>query len=143
MLNSKELGEMLRERGYKVTPQRLAVYEALAERHWHPSAEMLYVCLQQRYPAISLATIYKTVEILQKINVIQIINIGENSLRYDADIHPHHHVQCTVCGTVADIRLEQAGLEGLNLQAETESGYVITGRQFNFYGICPKCRREH
>ncbi len=143
MLSSKELGELLRGSGYKVTPQRLAVYEVLAERHWHPSAEMLYAGLQQRYPAISLATVYKTVEILQKINVIQIINIGENSLRYDADIHPHHHVQCTLCGSVADIELKAAGLDGINSQAEAESGYLISGRQFNFYGICPNCRREH
>lgn len=143
MLNSKELGDLLRRSGYKVTPQRLAVYEALAERHWHPSAEMLYAALQQRYPAMSLATVYKTVEILHKINIIQIINIGDNSLRYDADIRPHHHVQCTQCGTVTDIKLEAAGLDGLNRQAETESGYLISSRQFNFYGICPRCRREH
>ena len=86
MLTSQELTNLLRERGYKVTPQRLAVYEALADETWHPNAEMLFNKLQPKFPAMSFATVYKTVEILHDINVIQILNTGEDSFRYDADV---------------------------------------------------------
>lgn len=91
MLTSQELTNLLRERGYKVTPQRLAVYEALADETWHPNAEMLFNKLQPKFPAMSFATVYKTVEILHDINVIQILNTGEDSFRYDADVSEHYH----------------------------------------------------
>ena len=58
MLTSQELTNLLRERGYKVTPQRLAVYEALADETWHPNAEMLFNKLQPKFPAMSFATVY-------------------------------------------------------------------------------------
>ena len=98
MLTSQELTNLLRERGYKVTPQRLAVYEALADETWHPNAEMLFNKLQPKFPAMSFATVYKTVEILHDINVIQILNTGEDSFRYDADISEHYHLRCLKCG---------------------------------------------
>ena len=103
MLTNSELTAILRENGYKVTPQRLAVYETLAATHEHPSAEMLYKTLRPKYPSMSFATVYKTVEILNRLHVIQIINTGEDSFRYDADISDHHHVQCTCCGKVEDL----------------------------------------
>ena len=67
MLNNQELTALLRQNGYKVTPQRLAVYEALANTKQHPSAEMLFGTLQPKYPSMSFATVYKTVEILNKL----------------------------------------------------------------------------
>ena len=73
MLNNQELTALLRQNGYKVTPQRLAVYEALANTKQHPSAEMLFGTLQPKYPSMSFATVYKTVEILNKLGLIQII----------------------------------------------------------------------
>ena len=59
MLTNQELTALLRNHGYKVTPQRLAVYEALAEQPWHPNAEMLYKKLQHKYPAMSFATVVR------------------------------------------------------------------------------------
>ena len=105
MLTSQELTNLLRERGYKVTPQSLAVYEALSDETWHPNAEMLFNKLQPKFPAMSFATVYKTVEILHDINVIQILNTGEDSFRYDADVSEHYHLRCLKCGAVDDALL--------------------------------------
>ena len=121
MLTNSELTAILRENGYKVTPQRLAVYETLAATHEHPSAEMLYKTLRPKYPSMSFATVYKTVEILNRLHVIQIINTGEDSFRYDADISDHHHVQCTCCGKVED--LFNVDYSGIMAQAEKESKF--------------------
>ena len=140
MLTSQQLSDILRSNGYKVTPQRLAVYEALAATKSHPTAEMLFSTLQPNYPSMSFATVYKTVEILQKINVIQILNTGEDSMRYDADTSIHHHIQCMSCGRVDDLN----DLDSLALvkDAEKLSGYEIVGHQFYFFGVCPECRKN-
>ena len=138
---NSELTAILRENGFKVTPQRLAVYETLAATHEHPSAEMLYKTLRPKYPSMSFATVYKTVEILNRLHVIQILNTGEDSFRYDADISEHHHVQCTCCGKVED--LFNVDDSGIMAQAEKQSGYKLSGHQFYFYGICEDCRKKH
>lgn len=143
MLTSQELTTLLRERGYKVTPQRLAVYEALADETWHPNAEMLFNKLQPKFPAMSFATVYKTVEILHDIKVIQILNTGEDSYRYDADISEHHHLRCLKCGDIADAMVGTEAARKLTQEVEKESGYAISGRQFYFFGLCPKCRQLH
>lgn len=142
MLNNQELATILRDNGYKVTPQRIAVYEALADETWHPSAEMLYRKLQPKFPAMSFATVYKTVEILHKIQVIQVLNTGEDSFRYDADISEHFHLRCLKCGAVEDAFLADK-VQQLTAQVEEASGYSISGRQFYFFGECPRCRQLH
>ena len=130
MLNNQELTALLRQNGYKVTPQRLAVYEALANTKQHPSAEMLFGTLQPKYPSMSFATVYKTVEILNKLGLIQIINTGEDS-----------HVQCTVCGRVDDV--PALNDRSLVVKVEEASGYSIDKHQFYFFGVCEKCRKKH
>lgn len=140
MLTSQELTAILRDNGYKVTPQRLAVYEALANEQTHPTAEQLYSKLHPRFPSMSFATVYKTVEILNNIKVIQIINTGEDSFRYDADVSVHHHVQCRVCGAVHDV----TALDSRRLvrDVEKKSGFEIEHHQFFFYGVCADCRSK-
>ena len=141
MLTSQELVATLRGNGYKVTPQRLAIYEELALTNTHPSAEMLFSKLHPKYPSMSFATVYKTIEILHKINVVQILNTGEDSFRYDAVMSVHHHVQCTECGAVDD--LMDVDSTALVEQAAAKTGYDIAGHQFYFFGVCPRCKRAH
>lgn len=129
---------MLRDKGFKVTPQRLAIYNVLVGTKAHPSAEMIFNELQPVYPTMSLATVYKTIEILREIGLVQILNAGEDSFRYDATTESHPHVRCMSCGRVDD-------LMGIDSTAfiQTVSGatpYQITGQQFYFYGICPECQ---
>ena len=90
---------------------------------------------------MSFATVYKTVEILQKINVIQILNTGEDSMRYDADTSIHHHIQCMECNRVDD--LDDLDSLALVKDAERLSGYEIVGHQFYFFGVCPECRKKN
>ena len=71
---SKNITELLRGNGFKVTPQRLAVYEVLANTKEHPNAEMIFSSLQATYPTMSLATFYKTIDILHEICLVKILN---------------------------------------------------------------------
>lgn len=143
MLTNQELTALLRNHGYKVTPQRLAVYEALAEQPWHPNAETLYKKLQPKYPAMSFATVYKTVEILRDIKVIQILNAGEDSYRYDANMHEHYHLCCKECGLIQDVPMSKEMRAQLTTLVKDEAGFSVSGGQFYFYGLCSKCQKLH
>jgi len=134
----KNITELLRSNGFKVTPQRLAVYEVLAKTKEHPNAEMIFSSLQASYPTMSLATVYKTIDILQEIGLVQILNAGEDSFRYDADMSNHAHVRCVKCYRVDDVF--ELDTEKFSGEIETNTGYKLTGEQFYFYGVCPSCQ---
>lgn len=136
-----DITSLLRESGFKVTPQRLAVYDALLKTKKHPNAEMLFNSLQPKYPTMSLATVYKTVDILSKLNLIRIINTGEDSFRYDADISDHAHLKCTCCNDVSDVY--DLATEDLTRETEQRTGYKITGKEIYFFGVCPACERKN
>ncbi len=132
------LTKMLRDKGFKVTPQRLAIYNILVKTKEHPNAEMIFNQLQPHYPTMSLATVYKTVEILQEIGLVQILNVGEDSFRYDAITDDHAHIRCTQCNRIEDLCEMKA--DGLVEEAARASSYEITGQQFYFFGVCPLCQ---
>lgn len=138
MLKPKEVTALLRERGFKVTPQRLAVYNVLSHTTAHPNAEMLYRELQPYYPTMSLATVYKTLSILCEVGLAQELNVSEDAFRYDANTQPHPHVRCTCCGRVDDIM--DLSTDSLEAQAASETGYQIEAHQYYFFGVCPSCQ---
>ncbi|MCE5286054.1 MAG: transcriptional repressor [Pelosinus sp.] len=132
---------LLRDKGFKVTPQRLAIYKVLARTKAHPSAEMIFNELQPLYPTMSLATVYKTIEILKEIGLLQVLNVGEDSFRYDANVENHPHIRCMVCNRVDDLdNIETAGFAD---SVAKLTSYRITGQQFYFYGICPACQKKN
>ena len=139
MLTEKELTDLLRANGHKVTPQRVRIYEVLAQTKVHPTAETIYKTVHPRYPEISLATVYKSLDIFAKLCIIKALNTGEDSFRYDADTSDHQHIQCTCCGRVDDLTMENTAILGI---VEKESGYRVQGNEMYFYGVCPECRRK-
>ncbi len=139
-MDAKEVTALLREKGFKVTPQRLAIYNVLSNTTEHPSAEMIFSKLQEFYPTMSLATVYKTIEILKEIELVQILNVGEESFRYDSNTDTHPHVRCLVCNRVDDIYGvdESAYVK----QISEKTAYRLSGQQFYFYGVCPECQSK-
>lgn len=138
MLKSEEVAGVLRAQKRKVTPQRLAVYEMLCHTHEHPNAEAIYRALQPAFPAMSLATVYKTLDVFAELGLVRALNAGEDSFRYDADTRPHPHVRCTACGRVEDI--ESVDDSDFLREIAQKTDYTLTGRQLYFQGICPACR---
>ncbi len=140
MLEAKKIIELLREKGFKVTPQRLAVYEVLSRTKAHPNAETIYNKLQPNYPTMSLATVYKTLDILSEIGLVQVLNVGEESFRYDANTESHPHAHCVQCGRVDDI-FDVDDSEFMERLTQ-KTAYQLTGKQLYFYGICPSCQKK-
>ncbi len=129
--------ETLKENDCKVTLQRIAIYETLKDTKSHPNAETIYKQLAPKYPTISLATVYKSLELFVSLGLIQAINVEENSFRYDGNSECHPHLICLSCKKVED--LEADSFSNLSKEVESLSGYQIKKQQLNFYGTCPSC----
>lgn len=140
MLTSAELTSRLREAGFKVTPQRLAVYNMLSHTKAHPNADTIYKELQPLYPTMSLATVYKALAILCDLGLAQELNVGEEAFRYDADTSHHPHIRCTCCGRVDDV--SALNTEGVYEQVKDETGYALSDHQLYFFGVCPECQEK-
>ncbi|PWX09412.1 transcriptional repressor [Clostridium perfringens] len=119
----------------------MAVYKYLKGTKEHPSAETIYKALQEDYPTMSLATVYKALKTLVEVELIQEINVGEGNFRYDGNSNDHCHVQCLACGRVDD--LENLDYTHLNEEAQKHSNYRILSNKMYFYGICEECQNKH
>ena len=136
-----ELTAILKEHGLKVTPQRLSIFKMLRNTQVHPSAETIYKALQEEHPTMSLATVYKTLDTFVQHGLVQQLNLGEDSYRYDADTSVHSHVQCTKCKCVVDLPTLQH-VSGLRTEVQSSTGFALSHEQLYFYGVCPTCQQE-
>ncbi len=102
MSNGKSIKEILANKGLKVTPQRIAVYQALMNVKNHPSADRLIKYIRESHPSISVGTIYKTLETFVESKLVKRVKTEEDVMRYDIIIEDHHHIYCTITGKIAD-----------------------------------------
>lgn len=130
----------LKKTGLKTTTQRLAIYNYIKSVSTHPTVVDIYTALQNDLPAMSLATVYKTVDSLRSHGLIQELNTG-GSAHYDADISSHAHIICTSCKKVIDYYGETPFDEAKN-NIENELGYTIHSRKIYYYGQCPECSSQ-
>lgn len=136
-----DITKKLKEHGFKVTPQRLAVYNVLKDTKEHPSAETIYNKLLPMYPTMSLATVYKSLEVFKNMGLVQELDLGEGSSRYDANTKYHPHIYCIKCSKVEDVSDDM--LYDLLDGVREKTGYDIVKQQLYFYGYCPKCKKSH
>jgi Fur family peroxide stress response transcriptional regulator len=135
----------LRQRGLRLTPQRMAVLKTLIGNKKHLSAEDIFEQVRADYPMIGLATVYKTVSMLKEMGEITELNFGNQGARYDGSGETNHpHLVCTRCNCVLDvddiIDLEPTLLENLQKKLMEKSGYKIINYRLDFFGICPNCQ---
>ena len=135
----QELVAKIRERGGRLTPQRVAVLRILAASKGHPSVEQIYDQIKDDFPTTSLATVYKTVTLLKEMGEVLELGFGDGSNRYDGHRpYPHPHLICTECGEIRD--LEVSALDEIVHQVSEEVGYRIVSHRLDFYGICSECQ---
>lgn len=132
----------LAEKDYKLTPQRRIILQAFmnnAERHL--SAEDIYSIVKAENPDIGLATVYRTLELLAEIGVLQKLNFGDGRSRYEFaedEEHHHHHLICLCCGEVMEFTDDL--LESLETTIAGKTDFKIIDHQLKFYGYCKKCQ---
>jgi len=123
----------------RVTPQRLAVLKILASSSEHPTVEAIHEQVRKKFPTTSLATVYKTVSVLKKMNEILELGFPDGSNRYDGKRpYPHPHMICTKCREILDPDL--AILDELTEEMGEKTGYKILSHRLDFFGLCPKCQ---
>ncbi|RME47416.1 MAG: transcriptional repressor [Chloroflexi bacterium] len=129
----------LRESGYRLTPQRLAIFRALAASREHPSAQMLYEELREAFPMISLATVYSTLELLKEMGEIVEVGFSDEGRRYEPNLHPHVNLVCVQCGKIQDF--DAVAMSPIEQAVADRSGYQIHGSRVEYFGLCPDCKQ--
>ncbi len=131
----------LKSAGFRLTPQRIAICNLLVESKQHPTANEIYEDLRPKYPSLSLATVYNTVETLIGLGVINALgSAGDSAVHYDANISPHINLACIVCHRVVDI--ESQSVQIMDQEVARRSGYQIKGARVLYYGLCPDCQSK-
>src|SRR5262245_32316058 len=130
------LVDQCREAGMNVTPQRIAIYRALLEAHDHPNPEAIYTRVRTTMPSLSLATIYKTLDALASLGLINELPAIGNSRRYDANVDLHHHLVCMRCDRVTDYY--DPALDRIPLPSRL-AGFRARRASVHIHGLCANC----
>ena len=130
--------DKLKEKGHRITPQRLVILRTLVESQNHPSVEDIFAKVRVHFPTTSLATVYKTISVIKELGeVLELEFSGHN--RYDGHKpYPHPHLLCVKCKKIVDPEL--SSLAPLTQELVSDTGYRILSHRLDFYGICPKCQ---
>lgn len=130
----------LKERDFRLTPQRMAVLKILASSDGHPSVERIYEQVRRDFPTTSIATVYKTVALLRELGEVLELGFPDGSNRYDGSKpFPHPHVICTKCKTIRDPELN--GLTDLTKEVCQETGFRVITHRVDFFGVCRTCQQ--
>jgi len=139
MLRMNHLIDGLKRAGLRLTPQRVAICRLLAESKDHPTAAMIYHALLPQFPTLSLATVYKTLDVLKRLGLVHALgDAGDGCEHYDADLTPHINLVCMRCHRVSDY--EDESIQQVEQRVAARSGYEIQGARIVYYGLCPTCR---
>ena len=130
--------ETLRELGYRLTPQRLMILAAIHSSDGHISAEEIAAQVQPKYPHMNISTVYRTLELMERLGLVTKTDMGEGILRYHhVEKGHHHHLVCRKCGRIFD--LPEAALDTIRGTLMREYGFSPEFRHLAIFGRCSKC----
>ena len=122
--------------GLKQTRQRQAVYRLLAGVDSHPCPEDVYQRIRTELPGISLATVYKILDLFHRHGFVRRVSTEGQVARYDANVGPHHHLVCSGCGSIQDVEAERLPLKGAHAP---DPGFRVSHLEVLFHGLCADC----
>jgi Fur family peroxide stress response transcriptional regulator len=130
--------QKLRDNGYKITPQRMAIVRILARSEGHPSVEAIHKLIKNDFPTMSLATVYRNIILIKSLGEILELGFPDGSNRYDGNKpYPHPHVICIRCRKIVDPDLDS--LEEMKKEVSAETKFKILSHRLDFFGICGSC----
>ncbi len=130
------LRHLLAARGGRLTPQRMAIYEAVVGRTNHPSVDAVYEEVRGRFPGVSPATVYAALTLFADLGLIQ--EISGPVRRYDGQAARHVNLVCQGCGRVSDVSDPRLG--GLERAVAASARFQVKAVRFELHGLCPRCR---
>lgn len=140
-----KLKENLKEKGYKLTPQRRSIVDSIIDNEGkHLTAEEIYDHVKIDCPEIGLATVYRTIILLEELGIVSKLDLGDGCSRYelvhDEESHQHHHLVCSDCGKV--IEVEGDLLEVIERNIEEKYKFIIQNHSLKFFGKCSECAEK-
>lgn len=140
--------EILKSHGLKVTNQRVILLEALSKHKGeHLTPEEIYEIVKEEHPEIGLATVYRTIQLLCQLELVEKVVLVDGIVRYEmaerdrGSAHHHHHIICLDCGNVESF--EDDLLENLESAIAKKTGFEVVNHEVKFYGYCNKCKEKH
>ncbi len=142
----EKIKQQMQAQSYKLTPQREATVRVLLENEQdHLSAEDVFMLVKDKSPEIGLATVYRTLELLSEMHVVEKMNFGDGvaryDLRYDNTHHHHHHLICVQCGSVEEIK--EDWLVSLEERLAEDHNFKVVDHRLDFQGICSACQEKN
>jgi len=133
--------EELQSRGMRVTPQRAIIFEAIEKLEGHITAEEIFEQVQKVNPYVSLATVYRTLELLLELNLINQTNFGRSQAYFALKDHgPHHHLVCSECGYIEEFA--DTIFEPIRTELDKQYGFQAQTDHLSIFGLCRGCRKK-
>jgi len=130
--------DTLRKNGYKATTQRIAICRFALHSRDHPTAQRIYNEVRKMHPTVSLATVYKTLQILTEHGLIQELDLPQSQARFDSYVEPHINLVCMQCGNIQDFNDKTA--QEMVERVTTKAQFTRTGQRLDIYGTCKTCQ---
>ena len=129
----------LKANNIRITPQRYGILEYLIEHDSHPTADEIYKALSDRFPSMSVATVYNNLRLFTEIGFVKEMRFGDASSRFDFATTEHYHAVCENCSKVEDVYYP--GLEDVESVTADLTGFKITHHRLEIYGLCMDCQK--
>jgi len=140
MTHHHKVIEALQEIGYRLTPQRMMILEAIADSGGHISAEEIHEQVRVAYPYLDISTVYRTLDLLKTLHLVSETDMGRGHAQYELlSKGLHHHLICTECGRILD--MENSFLDPLRLAIEEEYDFHAETEHLAIFGICGDCKQ--
>jgi Fur family peroxide stress response transcriptional regulator len=130
--------ELCKKFHLKITPQRCAIYKALAGAKTHPTADEMYAVVKKDFPNISYDTVNRTLLTFAEIGVVDVVPTKGGPRRFDPDRNIHHHFHCIQCGKIFDFHSDE--FDNLGIPDPIREDFTVYSRRVLLNGLCPKCR---
>ena len=135
---SSDYASQLRARGFRMTPQRMAILHVLRHEGTHLSPGEVYKKALKELPGLTEPTVYRTLEFLADNGLVRPSYAANGHLTYEIAGNDHHHIVCRNCG--AEFEVDHSLLESLYRLLETTSGFRSINSHVTFFGVCPECQ---
>jgi Fur family ferric uptake transcriptional regulator len=134
------LRRTLHERGFRMTPQRQLVLDAVHELG-HATPEQICATVQRQAPAVNITTVYRTLDLLERLGLVRHTHLGHGAPSYSAGEHEHVHLVCHWCGSIGELPTET--LDDLADRLRADHGFQLDATHLALSGTCVSCAAEH
>ena len=132
--------EICHDHELKITPQRVAIYQALIQSSQHPTADMMFRLVRKDFPHISFDTVNRTLLTFADIGVVDVVEVFGGPKRFDPGIEDHHHLHCTACGKIIDFKNDH--YTDLEVPASNTEMFKVISKRVVLKGLCDACTFE-